>query len=323
VSKTGVVDFQNNVPFGRSEDASKAGILKMTAFSPDVVMMPFSLVVADNLQGLEKDGKDLLIKGKMTTGVISSDGRIVNDRFSFDTADNLDIEITKTNNKFEMRLNSDIFQGATVVATPHFYAESGTQYPKNIGDISIALKLTASNSSVFTVRAGLDGSDVDDSLGYNFIAVSTNSSNSTLLPVKHGYIDPFLKTNATYGFHKVEFLFNEASTVPLDTAPEYGLTGIYGDKGGVEITFDGSKYIDIPSVLVSPVYKDGAECSNISFTKSEGPSIAVPFCVVETITKTGCYVKCGCIESDFSRGGYKYTRMAFNVVVVGPLEKLK
>ena len=60
----------------------------------------------------------------MTTGVISSDGRIVNDRFSFDTSDNLDIGITKTNNKFEIRLNSDIFRGATVVATPHFYAES-------------------------------------------------------------------------------------------------------------------------------------------------------------------------------------------------------
>jgi hypothetical protein len=124
VSKTGLVDFQNNVPFGRSEDASKAKILKMTAFSPDVVMMPFSLVIADNLQGLEEDGKDLLLKGKMTTGVISSDGRIVNDRFSFDTSDNLDIGITKTNNKFEIRLNSDIFRGATVVATPHFYAES-------------------------------------------------------------------------------------------------------------------------------------------------------------------------------------------------------
>ena len=124
MSKTGLVDFQNNVPFGRSEDASKAEILKMTAFSPDVVMMPFSLVIADNLQGLEEDGKDLLLKGKMTTGVISSDGRIVNDRFSFDTSDNLDIGITKTNNKFEIRLNSDIFRGATVVATPHFYAES-------------------------------------------------------------------------------------------------------------------------------------------------------------------------------------------------------
>jgi len=124
VSKTGLVDFQNNVPFGRSEDASKAKILKMTAFSPDVVMMPFSLVIADNLQGLEEDGKDLLLKGKMTTGVISSDGRIVNDRFSFDTSDNLDIGITKTNNKFEIRLNSEIFRGATVVATPHFYAES-------------------------------------------------------------------------------------------------------------------------------------------------------------------------------------------------------
>ncbi len=124
MSKTGLVDFQNNVPFGRSEDASKAKILKMTAFSPDVVMMPFSLVIADNLQGLEEDGKDLLLKGKMTTGVISSDGRIVNDRFSFDTSDNLDIGITKTNNKFEIRLNSDIFRGATVVATPHFYAES-------------------------------------------------------------------------------------------------------------------------------------------------------------------------------------------------------
>ena len=124
MSKTGLVDFQNNVPFGRSEDASKAKILKMTAFSPDVVMMPFSLVIADNLQGLEEDGKDLLLKGKMTTGVISSDGRIVNDRFSFDTSDNLDIGITKTNNKFEIRLNSDLFRGATVVATPHFYAES-------------------------------------------------------------------------------------------------------------------------------------------------------------------------------------------------------
>ena len=61
MSKTGLVDFQNNVPFGRSEDASKAKILKMTAFSPDVVMMPFSLVIADNLQGLEEDGKDLLL----------------------------------------------------------------------------------------------------------------------------------------------------------------------------------------------------------------------------------------------------------------------
>jgi hypothetical protein len=94
------------------------------------------------------------------------------------------------------------------------------------------------------------------------------------------------------------------------------------NKGGVEITFGGSKYIDIPSNFVGPVYKDGAECSSISFTKSQGPSIAAPFCVVETITKTGCYVKCGCVESDFSRGGYKYTKMAFNVVVVGPLEKV-
>ena len=122
--KAGVVDFQDSILFGRRGDDSKAGILKMTAFSPDVVMMPFSLVIADNLQGLEEDGKDLLLKGKMTTGVISSDGRIVNDRFSFDTSDNLDIGITKTNNKFEIRLNSDIFRGATVVATPHFYAES-------------------------------------------------------------------------------------------------------------------------------------------------------------------------------------------------------
>jgi hypothetical protein len=69
---------------------------------------------------------------------------------------------------------------------------------------------------------------VDDSLGYNFIAVATDSSD-TLLPVKHGYIDPSLETNATYGFLMVEFLF-EKPTGPLDTAPEYGLTSIDGDK---------------------------------------------------------------------------------------------
>jgi hypothetical protein len=48
-------------------------------------MKPFSLIIADNLQGLEEDAHTLLLEGKMITGAVISDGRIVNDSFSFDT----------------------------------------------------------------------------------------------------------------------------------------------------------------------------------------------------------------------------------------------
>ena len=83
--KAGVVDFQDSILFGRRGDDSKAGILKMTAFFLYAVMKPFNLIIADNLQGLEEDAHTLLLEGKMTTGAVISDGRIVNDSFSFDT----------------------------------------------------------------------------------------------------------------------------------------------------------------------------------------------------------------------------------------------
>eukprot|EP00979_Chaetoceros_neogracilis_P008897 scaffold1998_cov267-Chaetoceros_neogracile.AAC.1 len=67
-------------------------------------------MVSDNLEGLSEDGKDLVLKGKIISGVITSDGRIANDRFSFNPADNLEIGITKVESNFNMILSNATFQ---------------------------------------------------------------------------------------------------------------------------------------------------------------------------------------------------------------------
>ena len=321
VSK-GVVDFQNNVPFGRSEDAAGAGILKLTAFSSNSTFQAFSLMVSDNLEGLSEDGKDLVLKGKIISGVITSDGRIANDRFSFNPADNLEIGITKVESNFNMILSNATFQGATVVATPHFYAENGATYPQNIGDLSITLSNGGPASPEFAIRAGLAGSDVGASLGYNFVAVARDSAES-LPPVKHGIIN--IVDSGSDEQREVGLVATPLFG-PTMTSFSDGLTRISGPTGGVSITFDDPQYIDIPSVFVTPVDRDD-QCSNISFEKFAGPSLAVPWCIVETVTKTGCLVKCGCIETAFSTSaignddfiGYTYKPMAFNIVTIGPV----
>ena len=85
----------------------------------------------------------------------------------------------------------------------------------------------------------------------------------------------------------------------LDPGPEHW---------GVKITFD-TPFTDLPSVIATPYVPLDDGCPL--------PSIVIPRCLVENITKKSVIVKCGMIYDQGAGASVSYQPMPFTFVAVG------
>jgi hypothetical protein len=365
-----VFDTDSNVPFGISFDSTSAGRIAMTNFIEDKEagdLSSFSFLTADKL---------LKNKGKIWSGVVSDDGLLLT---PFDAGYGFEVSITTTSNQthsktFEVVVkngdNGDkAIQDATVIVFPEYFASEGerTEYPKDVGQVAIGTdgwKAEPGKAGKFSVKIGKvnDFTLVGRRFGFNFLVLANGLDNPN---VKHGYVHGVAESSLFHQEHTLDGLevgpqdvnFNSITKnfVISDLPSKSGVNtyfSIAGDAGSVRVKF-ATPFDALPSVIVTPVvspdslkdkfrYASGFPVSvRSSAFGGFPPQFQVPKCLVETITKTDCHIKCGMVllkEPALCSAGFfvlkgeytlpcilnfpyyvaEYTPLPFNIVVVGP-----
>jgi hypothetical protein len=342
-------DIDNNVPFGISFDSTSAGRIAMTNFieGKEAEDLPsFSFLTVENLPKNQD---------RIWSGVVSNDGLLLT---PFGAGDGVEVTITSTstsrNSKtFDVVVNGDEeIQDATVILFSEFFASKGetTQYPKDVGQVAIGTYGWASETGKtgkFSVKIGKkdDYTQVGSSFGFNFLVLAGGLDTTN---VKHGYVHGVPdelnlppQDHVLNGLEVGPLDFEEATRDKITYLPavedsyEPSYRGdITGYSGSVHVQFT-TPFDALPSVTVTPVLLPGLEgkLENFEFKlANQIRTISVPKCLVETITKTDCHIKCGMViasqkikvggpptnPAEYNGVEFEYIPLPFNIVAVGP-----
>lgn len=344
-----IFDIDNSVPFGLSFDSTSAGRIAMTNFieGKEAGDLPsFSFLTVENLPKNQD---------RIWSGVVSNDGLLLT---PFGAGYGVEVTITSISTSadsktFDVVVNGgEEIQDATVIVFPEFFAseDETTEYPKDVGQVAIGTYGWASvteKAGKFSVKIGKkdDYTQVGSSFGFNFLVLASGLDNTN---VKHGYVygvpdDLNLppQDHVLNGLEVGPLDFKNTSRVDITYLPAVEDSykpsyrgDINGYSGSVHVKFT-TPFDALPSVIVTPVLLPGlgGKLENFEFTLAQqSRTISVPKCLVETITKTDCHIKCGMViarqfikvgdppesPADYKGVEFEYYPLPFNIVAVGP-----
>lgn len=266
---------------------------------------------------------------KILVGVISDNSSVLNR--GVDGAP-FDVTILDGNPKFKVKtLNGSSDLLPVIMAMPHWYTRKAI-YPVNIAEISVAIEVSEQmwqNDRSFVVHAGSNKYSSGRQLGFDFIALDPNIDDKNLV---YGYVG-LSGQMAGKNWSSTEEVFKKEISVinQNELCKEFGESASCdpaliegGDVGGVRIKFQTS-FTDIPTIIITPVLSSADECypSNDSngymWTNTK---ISIPHCVVESVSATETYVKCGCFTvtnpNSSSQTKIKFTNTPFSFLAMGP-----
>ena len=305
-------EFANNILFGISDESNASGSIAMVNFDrplQEQYYQSFSFLTSEEIQIPEGvsdiEGTKILrdIKGKILSGMVDSDLRIVSKRGGVPAR----FKVKKmTGNEFQITMPEGIRKdGRTVIVFPHWFTKGGLLYPKNVAELAVAVGDTKCDAKItdacFLIKAGIPGVKI----GFSFMALSSSLNSAN---IKHGTFSYPEKTLKGDGINSIKFEDDEHKS---DSYPPYQVSGT---GGGYRVKF-AKPFSDTPAVIVTPIY----DATNpASWNYSEGGPSEFPRCAVETITVDSCFVKCSWF-SGTAANVYTLTEASFSIVAVGPV----